>query len=319
MSAFLFSTGVHWPARAAACAPARFAEPAGELPAAWRAAMKALSAATAVEGQPWSCNGSLLALHLKVDGSAELEVEDAQGRSARRLVPSPDDLVPMGEALLAAPLPAPQTPPPGAPAPESTPSARTSAVAPPVPPAPPSAAAPAPPPPHGPRLQVDALASSRFAGPTRGFWFGGVLRATLPFEAWSGGVWARFDAPAVTLDPWHEAFSMTEVSVGLALDRRVFAEPFELRIGFEPSLAVVSMVGGAEPDLHDGAKADPRLGLAVRAVWPVSRAWRLLAGVDGEVAPGAAGSLKSRQIDPELPSIPAFTVGVTFGAGVGLP
>lgn len=328
MSAIAIAVALGVPVRAAAaCPPAHFDRVADELPATWRAALGALLAATTAEGRPWSCSGARLSLHVGKDGRAELVVEDVQGRSVRREVPSPDDLVPMGEALLASPLAVPAGVPgeaaaavasekPGAAAPAPAapdPKRRAASREPPR-----SVPAASPAPSHTSRIQIDALAGVRYTGPTRAFWAGGTLRVTLPFGAWSGGIWARADVPAFPLDPQQGGFSMTEVCVGVALDRLVLADPFELRIAFEPSIAVVSMVGGAEPLLYDGAKADPRLGVALRGAWPIGGGWRLLGGIEAEGAPAAAGPSKGRRVDPELPELPSFTVGVVLGAGLGL-
>ena len=173
-------------------------------------------------------------------------------------------------------------------------------------------------PPH--RIYLDALLSSRYAGPASALWGGGLFRATLPIEAWSAGVWVRFDAPAWALTHVPAHFSMSEVAIGLSVNRRIFAEPFELRVGFEPSVAVISMEGGPEQDHEEGGKVDARLGLALRGIWPISRSWRFLGSLDGEFAPAALGGTSShRRIDPDLPPAPAYTLGVSLGVGVGLP
>src|SRR5882724_8722215 len=98
------------PALAAAgpnpCAPARIAPDQPDLPAAWRAALEAVVEATAREGQPWSCTGGELSLSMD-DASpphATLRLRDAQGRTVDRHVSAADDLLPIAEALLAAPL-----------------------------------------------------------------------------------------------------------------------------------------------------------------------------------------------------------------------
>src|SRR5262245_60278061 len=93
------------PARAHApprCEPARIAEGQAEVPEPWRGALDEIVEATGQRGRPWSCAGAKLRVEVD-DSEATLEVEDASGRRIRRTIPTPDDLVPIGEALLAAP------------------------------------------------------------------------------------------------------------------------------------------------------------------------------------------------------------------------
>src|SRR5262249_1061805 len=162
---------------------------------------------------PWSCSGASLRLTPRSGGGATLEVTEPQGRSAERFVPSPDDLVPIGQAVLS------QTLPPK-PAPAADDGAANRGLALPPPPAHP------PHPPSPPPLPVEALLSGRYAAPTPALWSGAMLRVGVPFGPWSAGVWARFEVPTITLTALPADFSMTEGCVGLSADRLLFEHPF---------------------------------------------------------------------------------------------
>src|SRR5689334_20479211 len=69
---------------------------------AWRAAVDALRDATGDPSQPWGCSGGSIDL-VEHDGRATLMVRGADGAMISREVESPDDVVAMGEALLARP------------------------------------------------------------------------------------------------------------------------------------------------------------------------------------------------------------------------
>src|SRR5262245_27992426 len=89
------------PARgSAACPPAREVGAQAPLPAAWRVAYDDLLAALGRADRPWSCSGATIRLTPRSDDGATLEVTEPQGRTAERFVPSPDDLVPIGQAVL---------------------------------------------------------------------------------------------------------------------------------------------------------------------------------------------------------------------------
>jgi hypothetical protein len=170
-----------------------------------------------------------------------------------------------------------------------------------------------------PRLLLDVLGSARYSGGPV-VWVGGALRAALPFDDWSVGIWGRFEAAVAELMPMPTDFVMTSGSVGLSAGRRLLARPFELTAAFDPSLAIVSMDGGKDvPGLSaTGAKADLRLGARLQGAVPFGPRWRGLFAMDGEIAPISLASEKHRMIDPRLPPIPTFTLGASLGGEFAL-
>ncbi len=320
-------------ARADVGCPATTASPAEPpLPGAWEEELARLVTVTSRAGQPWSCQGARVSLHPR-DGAMELRVELADGRTVARAVATPVDVVPTGEALLASasasasaedagagegsPPAAPDAPPAARGTPIQSPVRRASSPQVPDSPAGRSGDAPGS---DQPRLLVSAFVSGRVTGPLDAFWGGFGLRALVPFGVATAGLWARFDLPAVVVDATPADFSMAEVSIGPSLGARLVDDPFELHAAFVPSVAVVSMEGGPESELAEGGRVDGRLGAELRATVPMVSLLRATVGVDGEFSPAAAASSDTdRRIDPALPPIPAFTVGVTAGLEVALP
>jgi hypothetical protein len=255
----------------------------------------------AAEGHLWSCAGGELHVTLTADRGATLRLTDPRGREAVRRAPAPDDLVSTAEALLA------QSPAPfdALPSPSPSPSAN-----------PPPASAPAAPAvlaEREPRLVVEALLAGRFSGTLRSVWGAGTLRVAVPLEAWSVAAWVRYAIPYV-LDPGPVDFSMSDVSVGLSLGRRLVGSgPFELHATLDPSIGFVSMQGGVQSMLAQGAVVDARLAVALRGVLRFTRMWRGVVALDGELAP--ASIAKARRIDPALPPLPAYSMGASFGVG----
>lgn len=285
------------------CSPVAIAAGSPSLPRPWRDALDALVDATSHEGQPWSCPGGTVSLAFEAPGGpATLTIEDTRGRRVTRAVATPDQLVPIGEALLAAPLAlAPDAPP----------------VAPPVAPAPPprqpeSANPPAPAAPREPRLLFDTLFSTRVTGPHPALWLGGDLRVLLPIDAWHVGIGARYEAPVAGPEHAPPGFTASSVSVALEGGRRLLASPFDLRVTFDPSLAIVMMESGHEEPGHpEGAKVMFRLGAGIRGAFRIIDALRGLVVLDAELAPsGIAGAPR---IAASLPDVPVYTFGLSLG------
>jgi hypothetical protein len=281
------------------CEQARIVLEGVEPSPSWRRAYDDLVASTSVDGHLWSCAGGELHVTITADGIAILRRRDLRGREAVRRAPGPDDLAATAEALLALP-PAPPEPPP----------LRPVAGPAPAPSAPPAPTAPVP---QDPRLVAEATLAARFGGTTRAVWGAGTLRIAVPLGAWSVAAWARYGIPYV-LDPTPADFSMSDIAFGLSLGRRIVAAgAFELHATFDPSVGFVSMEGGVEPMLAQGAQVDMRLGLGLRGVMRWTRMWRGVVALDGEVAPASVA--KARRIDPSLPPLPAYSMGASIGVG----
>ena len=112
-SAFAAAFAIARPA-SAACDPPKKADSVDTLPVAWRSALDDLVRSAAEPGHPWSCSGGDVALDVGANG-ASLTVNRAGEPPITRTVALPSDVVPLGQALLAAPLSLPEeapSPPP---------------------------------------------------------------------------------------------------------------------------------------------------------------------------------------------------------------
>lgn len=285
----------------ASCEPVRIttepAEPAGD----WQAAILELMQQTRRAGMPWSCSGGALVVQLDDDERAVLRFRDGEGRVVQRHVPSPRALVPTAEALLAS------APPREAPPPSAIDEVERALEQPPLDVAPAEPARPR----KDPRYLLDATLGVRFSGPTPTLWLAPELRATVPFEAWSGGVWVRYGLPYV-FDSTPKEFFMAQVNLGLSAGRQLISAPVDLRLTFNPSLSVVSMdADPAEGQEASGAKVDIYLGLGLSAAIPFTETWRGVLLLDAEMVPASIRA--ERRVDPALPVLPAYEIGAAFG------
>lgn len=269
-----------------ACQAAVEAAGARTAPEPWRSAVQQLVRSTAEPGHPWSCGGGVV--DLRVQGDAAELVVARQGEAAvARRVATPDDVVPLGQALLAMPreAPAPQPAPPITPPTDPAPPPATS---------PPTDRAPA-----SPRLVVSAQASPRYAGGAGIALLGGGASAGVPLGPWLPAVWARYD-----VSPLHhrKQAGLDELCVGAALSRTLSASWLELRAGVTVSAAV--MQRDVPQSRDDETRVDARIGLLGAVAIPIHGAVRALASVDAELAPGRARD--------EAPTNAAGVSGVAF-------
>jgi hypothetical protein len=277
------------------------AEPAS-LAADWQSAILDVVEQTKRTGMPWSCAGGALLVRVEDDNRAVLRFRDPEGHEVERHVPSPRALVATAEALLARVIPREAPPPPPIDeveqALERPPPDRE--VARPL----------AAPPRLEPRYIVGATVGIRFSGPVAALWFAPELRATVPLEAWSVGVWARYGLPYV-FAPLPTDFSMSQVNVGFSAGRQLLSAPVDVRVCLNPSLSVVAMDADVNDNEVSGAKIDFYLGAGLSAAIPFSRVWRGVVALDAEMVPAAIRA--ERRIDPALPVLPAYEVGAAFG------
>jgi len=293
-------------ATAAECAPAQIKGDPGALPPPWRDALDALVAATAREGQPWSCpNARVRILPASPRHPTLLEVEDAYG-VRRRAVARPMDLVPLGEAMLAA---LPEEEPASAPP--------SSAEMPPLAYRPPFETPPEAR--HGEATShasvlFDALAGVRYTGPTSALMVGPELRATYGFDHWSAGLVARYDTAVDVFQRVPPQFSMSSVTVGLAAGYRLVERPFELTASIEPTLAVILLgaqrPGEAEPD--SDSHVDMRLGARLAASIPLPGRLRVVCALGAEGTPAALFEDRHSRHAP-LPELPGYLAGLSVG------
>lgn len=294
-----------------ACEPARAARGVDLLPEAWRNAITDLVGATAHEGEPWGCHGGSIDLTLRDEG-ATLTVADAEGRTISRPVEAPEEILPLGEALLSKPLPARAIVDP-------TPVAAPTPAA----PGPDRSAKPGKPPPvRKPFLLVGASLAPRIAGRSDIVWGGVEGAVTVPFGPWGAGGWVRYDGPSASLDG-HE-MHINEVVVGGTILRSFALDPVELRAAFRPAVAIVTQSFGR--DREDAVRVSPRLGLQATAVVPVSSPVRGFVTFDTELSPrelGESGHPPSQppqdgQRSMPQPSFPTYTLGLGLGVEVAI-
>lgn len=268
-------------AETAACAAPRVGPAVASLPEAWRRAVEELVQSAATPGRPWSCAGGSIDLAVR-DGGATLTIVTEDGRAIVREVTTPDEIVPLGEALLARPLPPP---------------------APPILRAEPAAA---PPPPADPRVLLSALIGPRYAGASNLLWGSVAAAAVVPIGAWGVGAWGRFDGPVVTFDDHRPA--VRAVCFGASGSRSFALGPVELRASVVPSVAIVTGTGEVK---DEETRVDGRIGLEARGVVPITRVVRAVAALDVELSPRELA--ERHEHGPHL-DFPSYTLG--FGLGV---
>ncbi|MEO7331317.1 MAG: hypothetical protein ABI193_22265 [Minicystis sp.] len=276
-------------AQAEPCRAARAGVGVDSQPDAWREAVAALIRASAAEGQPWSCSGGIILL-VTHDQGATLTIVGDDGRAISREISLPEDIEPLGEALLAHPL---------------------------LPPAPLADAPPADVAPVAkllePRVLIDALIAPRYAGGSNVILGGITAGAAVPIGPWLAGVWGRYDGVSAALT--EHGGSMTELCVGAMGGRSFQLAPIELRASFTPSVAVVTrFVGGPE---ESETRVMGRLGLDARGVVPITGMLRAVVALDAEIAPAGFGDERhARHDDDRFSAFPSYTLG--FGVGVEL-
>jgi hypothetical protein len=265
-------------------------------PEAWRHAVDALLRSTGEDGLPWSCGGGEVDLVVRPDG-ATLTVTDARGHAVSREVTTPDDVQPLGEALLARPLP----PPPAADEPKPAPALD----------APGPRAEDAGP---DPRVLVSAVIAPRFAGKTNLLWGGAAVGAAIPFGPWGAGLWFRYDGPVASFEGPQPA--MHEVAIGATAFRGFGVGPVTLRAAFKPSVGIVLRAHEHSPD--SDTHFTPRLGAEGQVVIPINRIFRGVVGLDAELAPLDIADRAPATMMDRAPRYPAYTLGLSAGLEVAV-
>ncbi|MFO0611506.1 MAG: hypothetical protein U0414_02875 [Polyangiaceae bacterium] len=305
-------------ASAADCAPATAGASIAELPRAWRAAVDELQAATSQPNKPWSCAGGVIDLELKPAGGGTLIIHTASGESVSRGVDSPEDVAPLGEAILSRPMPAiepapavvePAPPPapvaPAAPAPKqkSPPSTEKAPDA----PAPTEERA-------DPRVIVSAQLAPRYAGKSNVVMGSAEVGVGVPIKAWVPALWVRFDGPLSRADKRDVEF--VEACVGGAFGHAFAAGPVDITPSLTGSAAI--MVEDDEPDRHGETHVDARVGANVRVALPRKSLFRAAFSADFEIAPNQFDDDHHGNPPAGIRTVhlPSYTLGL--GVGVEL-
>lgn len=312
---------------AKACEPARLEGDASALSEPWRAELRALLEASGDAAQAWGCSGATVGLELD-DVSATLTVLRPGATLMRRPVATPNDVVPLGKAMLARSMPAPLPEPEPAEAPTSNLPAMP--VEPASPPAPPSVrwggpsadsvedvVADDP-----PRAYLDAMTDFRYVGQTSVVMIGGGARAELPVGRWYGALSGRISTVAAEVNDKPREFEMDELALKGSLGYQPLVEPVAFRAGLYGALAVVSMEAeGTAPqdtgDVEPDGAVDGRVGAELRVAAPMSRTFSWMFGMEAEVAPASLAN-PDRRLDDLLPPMPGYAIGLHTGLEVAI-
>jgi hypothetical protein len=303
----------------AACVPAQAGPHAGALSGRWRAALDEVLRASLNSERPWGCTGAVVDL-TEHDGVATLEVIATDGHAVSRDVTAPEDVLPMGQALLMQPDASP---------PEATLAAvgggvprgtvASSAVEPAIvvhgAKAPGDAATPPdtdPAEPPRPSALISALLSPRYAGKAKLFVGGVAAHVAIPIDWWHLGGWLRYDPLSTSLDTAHPD-SLHELCLGASAGRTFPFDGFDLRLSLLGSAAVVMP---SEASRADSVRVDGRAGLELRGLLHLTDLFALAMALDAELAPGQFGSEPSPPEGgggPPRP-LPSYTLGFGLGA-----
>lgn len=291
-----------------------------DQPEAWRTAVESLLVSTRSPDQPWGCVGGEVDLEVR-GATAILTVVDARGHSIAREVATPDDVAPLGEALLAKPIveaePIPPATNPEVKQPESKPMAPNPEI----------------PATRDPRLLAALTVGPRYAGPEDLLWGSFTISAAVPFRPWGAGVWLRYDAFSTQLD--NHTPTLREFCLGAAGHWSMSLGRMEFRPVVRPSLAVVTRrlpvnngPSGPGPmsqrpesiQYRDDTQLDFRLGAQAQVLIALRKQLRLVVGLDAEISPDQMMTrYAGRQMTEPFVRLPVYTVGLDVGLEVAVP
>lgn len=311
---------------AADCAPVAAAEGTANLPKAWRAAIEELRSATAQPGKPWSCVGGEVELALGPSGGGTLKVRTADGVLIERQVDAPEDVAPLGEAMLAKPEARPvdpvdppvappiDDPPPADPAPVvevkaptmNATSGSSASVS-------PDGVAPDGDERPDPRVIVAAMVSPRYAGKSDIAMGSAEVSVGVPIARWVPGVWLRFDGP---LDVDKRDIPFVEACIGGSFGRAFSASIVDITPSLTGSAAI--QVEDLPNHQKGDVRVDARVGANVRVALPRKSLVRAAFSADFEIAPAQVRD--DDRHDPQDPTLPehARLPAYTLGLGVGV-
>ena len=234
--------------------------------------------------------------------SVVVDVRLADGRTAVRVVSTPDQLASTLEAVLRLPPPVVATRPPRA------------VEAPPAPlpveSKPDRAAEPTP------RREADGI------GLDAGVLFGGRVAGGEPYlslvpslfgqvrvRGFVLGIttrWEVFQGSATSRKP-----EMETLGAGLVLGRRVGSAPYSFDFGLSPRFAVIFQETGRRANKVDRSVTDLRIAAMARGLFGKGNL-KFVAELDFEISP--ADLRNDRQLDERLPLLPSWSAGLSFGA-----
>ena len=242
-----------------------------------------------------------------VDGDLIVEVTLKDGRSTLRRVTSPASLLPTLEALLTVP---PARPEPAAPAPEPAPppSVAEPRYRPPLPP-------PLPQPPSF-GIELGGALGGRVSGAQGYLSFAPSGFAALRAGSWLLGMTVRWDVFETKAGLAANNFEMETLGAGLSVARRFRPAIGSMDVGVGPRLITETQSYDAASGERSGSLTDVRLASFARFALGQSELRGYLEA-DAELSPARIRRVIS--IDPDLPSLPAWSVGVGAGLAWGQP
>ena len=299
--------GLLGPRAAQACEPLLVAGDPSSVPSAWQLQLDALVEATRQLGQPWSCPAASASLQVE-EGVGTLRIERPGAASMSRQLGAPEELVPLGKAMLA--RPAPPEPPPQITLPPGLGSGEA-----------PGGAASEPQP---PRALVEAAATVRYVGVSELMAVGVAARGTLPFDRWLASLWVRYTAFVADVGDSGADLDYSELVIGGAAGYSLLTEPVRLDAALTVGMAVVDMETQSTASVQDGPQevqsglVDGRVGLELALVVPLTEMFHLPIALDADLAPASLAN-SDRRLDPLLPPVPAYTLGLRAGLEVAIP
>jgi hypothetical protein len=170
-------------------------------------------------------------------------------------------------------------------------------------------------------MEFAAGASTRVGGNPLLVGAGIAASAGLIEGSWIVGVDARWEfADGLVSATAPSGFSMDSAAIGVAVGHRSELGPISCDALIGPTVVLESQEAyGPRPDSTEGiggSALDARLDLTLRATVPRSSRFRVYAAGDIEVSPHRLAHPK--QLDPELPPLPAWTSGVAVGMAWGV-
>jgi hypothetical protein len=161
-------------------------------------------------------------------------------------------------------------------------------------------------------LEVGLGAGGRLGGsPTYGS--GGISGfANLALDHWVLGIGAKWDMvqDLVTMAS-PSGFNMQTFGVGVALGRRFELGQFNVDAMLGPEVTVESQEAEGAADGLGGTASDVRVDLALRASVPRTGKTRFFAAGDADASPSRLR--RTKQLDPGLPELPAWSSGIHIG------
>ncbi len=274
-----------------------------ELDARWRRALQAAREALSTRPNLDRCAAVALT---PSDAGMHVQVDLADGRAASRNVRDAEALAPTLDALLSLPEEEAMTPLTSGGSLEEPESTMEKGA---------------------PRRSVQRVhfeagvgAMSRVAAPPLYASVGLAAFAQVSLDPWLAGVTARWDATdELVTESSPSGFNMQTLGLGVAVGARSEHERLTLDTTIGPEILAENQEafgGDANPDGIGGGVTDFRLDLSLR-LSTSSGAIRFFAQADADASPSRLR--RQRQLDPGLPTLPSWSMGLALGAACGTP